>query len=284
LVLICAVLICTPNYITLYFSGDFVPNHWLFATYSVLNFYVLALLAAPLWLRLIANSPVLRSVWLGAAHWVVGILLSHIWSANGDLGMADFIRQNLFAGPFAYLQLEGTALLSLPIGLGLKRAGRTGRYVEFSLRLFPFAIALTVGGAALGYYAGELDLRALVSGALKSPPRVWYWMFFSGPALAMLLGLVALEVRSKPARNPFTPLGLFGQGALPIYTAHAFILPALAGVDTLVAIEGITRIVIPFVLFGSFCVLVMEYYRLKNARRFRRGRIFIASRRSAAGS
>ena len=117
LVLICAVLICTPNYITLYFSGDFVPNHWLFATYSVLNFYVLALLAAPLWLRLIANSPVLRSVWLGAAHWVVGILLSHIWSANGDLGMADFIRQNLFAGPFAYLQAEGTALLALPVGL-----------------------------------------------------------------------------------------------------------------------------------------------------------------------
>jgi hypothetical protein len=247
LVTLCALLICIPNYINVYFKPELGFTDLLFSTYSILNFYVLAMALGPLWLTLIHKNPSRNAVLLGAAHWILGFLLLRIWPATDSLGLIEYIRQNLISGPYAYFQLEGSALMVVPVGLGLRRAVLMGQHWDFIYALFPVAVGLTIVGAALGYCAGELDLSIIVSGMLKSPPRIWYWMFSSGPALASLLGLVVLEKTSEDARRALYPLSLFGQGALPIYTASAFLLPALRISDRVVVLEGLARILLPLV-------------------------------------
>ncbi len=79
----------------------------------------------------------------------------------------------------------------------------------------------------MGQSIHEFNIHAINTGELKAPPRLWYWMFFAGPTLLLLAGLVVLELRVAAASTLLYPLALFGMGALPIYTAHIFVLPAL---------------------------------------------------------
>ncbi|KAB2935966.1 MAG: hypothetical protein F9K25_01970 [Candidatus Contendobacter sp.] len=46
------------------------------------------------------------------------------------------------------------------------------------------------------------------------------------------------------------PVALFGRAWLPIYTAHTFVLPALNWLDRLFVVEGVSRIILPLLLFA----------------------------------
>ncbi|NEX15344.1 MAG: hypothetical protein C1943_01580 [Halochromatium sp.] len=75
LLFIYAIIICIPNYINLVIQGDTNPSHWLYGTYSILNYYAIALFTLPLWLRFLTKSLVRNSLILGASFWILGYLL-----------------------------------------------------------------------------------------------------------------------------------------------------------------------------------------------------------------
>ena len=60
------------------------------------------------------------------------------------------------------------------------------------------------------------------------------------------------------------PVALFGQASLPIYTAHTFVLPGLGWLDRLFIVEGVSRIILPFLIFAVYCAIVMDYYHRKT--------------------
>ena len=138
----------------------------------------------------------------------------------------------------------------IPVGVYLKKALIDGTNWRFIMALIPLGVALTAGGWALGQWQHEFDVHDIVTGILKAPPRIWYFMFFAGPTLILLAGLVALELRLPVLSRLLYPLALFGMGTLPIYTAHSFVLPALKLLDRVTITEGTSRIILPFALFA----------------------------------
>ena len=286
LLLLCAIAICIPTYINLWLAGDFQFNHWLFGTYSILSYYALALLSAPLWLRLLGQTPLRNAILLGVAHWLLAWTWLQFWPLDPALtfqvyphvslylpqtpdllGVKEYLRLNLLSGPYAYLQLSGSAILAIPVGIALRRAVQADQQPQFVQRMLPLALALAFAGAMLGLWSGEFSLHNIVQGDIKAPPRVWYWLFFAGPALLLLGGFILLDLKLNEYGSRLTyPLALFGQASLPIYTAHSFVLPALNWLDQLVVVEGIGRILLPFALFAAYCALVMDYYHRKSIR------------------
>ncbi|MGB5064416.1 MAG: heparan-alpha-glucosaminide N-acetyltransferase domain-containing protein [Candidatus Competibacter sp.] len=267
LLVLCALAICVPDYINLWLAGDFSSSHWLFKTYSILNYYALALLSVSLWLRVLGRTPLRNALLLGTGHWALALLWLPFWPLDPALGVQEYLRLNLLSGPYGYLQLSGSAIMAIPVGIQLRKAVRMGQEWTFLRRLAPVALSLSVVGFALGLASGELSLHAIVSGVVKTPPRVWYWLFFAGPAFLLLAGFIMLGLKLGAREKRLTyPLALFGQASLPIYTAHTFVLPALNWLDRLVVIEGMVRIALPFMVFAVYCAIVMDYYHRKTLR------------------
>lgn len=265
LLVLCALIICVPDYVNLWLAGDFNGSHWLFKTYSILNYYALALLSVPLWLRALESAPLRNALLLGVAHWTLAWLWLIAWPLDPTLGFQEYLRLNLLSGPYAYLQLSGSAILAIPVGVALREAVRAGQELRFVRRLLPVALALFVAGAALGQWSGELSLHTIVAGTAKAPPRVWYWLFFAGPALLLLSGFILLGFKLGGREKKLTyPVALFGQASLPIYTAHTFVLPGLGWLDRLFIVEGVSRIILPFLIFAVYCAIVMDYYHRKT--------------------
>lgn len=267
LLVLCALAICVPDYINLWLAGDFNSSHWLFKTYSILNYYTLALLSVPLWLRALGRTPLRNALLLGVAHWALALLWLPFWPLDTALGLQEYLRLNLLSGPYGYLQLSGSAIMAIPVGIQLRKAVRMGQEWTFLRRLMPVTLSLTLAGLTLGLASGELSLHSIVAGVVKAPPRVWYWLFFAGPAFLLLAGFIMLGLQLGAREKRLTyPLALFGQASLPIYTAHTFVLPALNWLDRLVVVEGVARIVLPFIAFAVYCAIVMDYYHRKTLR------------------
>jgi Heparan-alpha-glucosaminide N-acetyltransferase, catalytic len=264
LVLLFAVIISIPGYLALWSQGSGDPLRWLLATYSVLSFYVLALVSAPVWLMMLGRNPLRNALLLGISYWLLSAALLATWSGGDALTVREFVRFVLISGPFAYIQLAGCALMAVPVGLYLRRALDDGTLPRYLVMLLSVGVGLTAVGYFIGRWTDEFDFHAIVLGTVKAPPRTWYWMFFGGPALLALLGLVALETSVRRARQWLYPLSLFGQGALPIYTAHAYVLPLLALLDQVIVLKGAARFVVPLAAFGLFCGMVMFYYDCKR--------------------
>lgn len=268
LLVLCALAICVPDYINLWLAGDFSSSHWLFKTYSILNYYALALLSVSLWLRVLGRTPLRNALLLGTGHWALALLWLPFWPLDPALGVQEYLRLNLLSGPYGYLQLSGSAIMAIPVGIQLRKAVRMGQEWHFcdGWRRSRCHSAWSVLLWALAS-GGILSLHAIVSGVVKTPPRVWYWLFFAGPAFLLLAGFIMLGLKLGAREKRLTyPLALFGQASLPIYTAHTFVLPALNWLDRLVVIEGMVRIALPFMVFAVYCAIVMDYYHRKTLR------------------
>lgn len=267
LVFICAILIGIPGFAKECSSGRFEFIPCLLEFYSPLNFYVLGFLSAPFWLGALGQQPLRNALLLAIANWVAGVILLAIWPLGSALDASEYLRMTFVSGPFAYFQLAGYALAVMPIGIYIRKSLRDGTYARLMLVLIVLGFSLTIGGWALGQSIHEFNIHAINTGELKAPPRLWYWMFFAGPTLLLLAGLVFLELRVAAASTLLYPVALFGMGALPIYTAHIFVLPALDFMSTKIVIEGLARIFIPFAAFGGYCLFVMYYHHYKLRRR-----------------
>jgi hypothetical protein len=263
LVLLCVIVIRAPAVIESWLDGPVAFAELLFQLYSVLVFYVLGFLSAPYWLRALGQQPLRNGIVLGVGHWVVAAIILSFWQQDSTLSVAEYIRLLLVSGPYAYFQLTGSVLMAIPVGVYLQKSLSDGTSGRFMLGLILIGLGLTAAGWALGVWVHEFDVRAIVDGVFKAPPRVWYWMFFAGPVLLVLAGLVAIELHVATLSKLLYPLALFGMGALPIYTVHTFVIPMLKLLDMTTEIEGLGRIALPFAVFGVYCLIVMQHYHGK---------------------
>ncbi|HTK77985.1 MAG TPA: acyltransferase family protein [Gemmataceae bacterium] len=262
-ILVCAVAVTVPVWIRLAVGDVADVWQWVFGLYSVLLFYALALALLPLWLRWLSRHTEVRAVISGAALWALGTAAFYLWP-RGHLSAPEFVRMILLSGDFAYLQMMGTAILAIPIGLHMRKAYDRGTGQQFLGRLFLWGLFLSLAGMGWGLAVGEYDVERIVSGELKVPSRPWYYLHFGALALVAISGLELLTRGVRLLWRPGYVLALFGQTALLIFTAHMFVLPGLELTDQIVPLHGLARIAAAFLPFAAFCAIVM-YMRHRRA-------------------
>jgi hypothetical protein len=263
-VFVCAVAITVPVWIRFVVNG--VTDTWqcVFGLYSVLLFYGLALALLPLWLGWLSRHTEVRALVSGVTLWALGTIAFYLWP-RGSLSAPEFVRMVLLSGDFAYMQMMGTALLVMPIGLHMRRAFDRGTGHVFLGQLFLWGLFLSLVGMGWGMAAGEYEIDRIVSGELKVPSRPWYYLHFGALALVAISGLELLTRGVKWLWRPGYALALFGQTALVIFTAHMFVLPALELADQFVPLHGATRIAVAFLPFAAFCAVVIYVRHRRTA-------------------
>ena len=278
LMMVCAVLIAIPYWAGLASEG--VSDRWAWAAgfYSVLLFYVLALLLLPMWLRWLGppegqvgepshSSLTFKCLVAGVTLWVAGTA-AHRLVPQGAPGAVEYLRTVLASGSYAYFQLMGTALLAVPVGVWLRNRWEAGLDQRALFGMLLGSLALATIGGVWGLAAGEYVLGPFLAGELRTPPRAWYFLHVGGVGL----GLIPLYELCTRALGPLRPLAygfaLFGQVGLIIYTGHVFVLPGLALADRIVPLHGAARVVVAFLPFVLFCAIVMYVrHRRQTARR-----------------
>jgi hypothetical protein len=262
----CAAAVALPAWARLAAADGADPWAWAFGAYSVLLFYALALAALPRWLAWLSGPPArpdVRCAVAGVALWAVGTDGQAVWP-QGPPSLPEFVRMLLVSGSFPYCQMMGTALLAVPVGLRLRERWEAGADGPFLGRVLAGGVGLAALGGLWGWAVGEYDPARILSGELRVPPRAWYFLHIGGVGLALIPALELLTRAVRPARPAAYLLALFGQGALVIYTGHAFVLPALAVADEFVPLRGAGRVAAALVPFALFCGLVM-YDRHRRA-------------------
>jgi hypothetical protein len=271
---LCATAIALPLWGRLAGEGAADPWVWLFGLYSVLLFYALALALLPTWLRwlcpagqisnLSRRALTIKCVLAGAGLWAVGTAGEALVPPGPPSG-PEFLRMLLVSGSFAYSQLMGTALVAIPVGVGLRAAWDAGVDRRFLGTLLLAGLGLAALGGLWGWAAGVYDPARLLSGELRTPPRAWYFLHIGGMGLALIPILELLTRVAWTPRPAAYLVALFGQSGLTVYTGHAFVLPGLALADRLVPLHGAARVAAALVPFAAFCVLVM-YARHRRGR------------------
>jgi len=273
---LCAVIIALPPWGRLVVTGETDPGAWLSGLYSVLLFYVLALAVLPAWLRWLSAALVgrvgspshkplaLKCLVAGAALWVLGTAGHRLWP-QGPPGGPEFVRTLLVSGSFGYLQLMGTALLAVPVGVWLRDRWEAGTDRPALGRILAAGLATAAIGGLWGWAAGEYDPAGFLSGDLRTPPRAWYFLHVGGVGLALVPALELLTRSTTAVRPAAYGLALFGQAGLVIYTGHVFVLPGLALTDRVLPLHGAARVAAALGPFAAFCALVM-YLRHRRTR------------------
>jgi hypothetical protein len=263
--LLCAVAVALPFWARLAADGVADPWVWLFGLYSVLLFYVLALAVLPAWLRLL-NPPrtdatgegrlTAKCIVAGVGLWALGTA-GHRLVPQGPPSGREFARMILVSGSFAYLQMIGTALLTIPVGWRLRQTWEAGTDRPLLWRVLLTGVGLAALGGLWGWAAGEFDPVRLLAGDLRTPPRAWYFLHIGGFGLALIPALELATRALRPLRPVAYLLALFGQVGLVVFTGHAFVLPGLALADQLVSLHGAARAAAALLPFAVFCGVVM---------------------------
>ena len=99
---LCVLVVSGPGYMALATNGvDDGLATWLWQTYGVLNFYVLAMLSGPLWFWMLRRDTAMRAVLLSALHWMAYALLIEKWPQRDDAPFIEFARLNFASGGYA---------------------------------------------------------------------------------------------------------------------------------------------------------------------------------------
>ena len=256
LIFFCSILITLPQWIRLSVREHSTIWEWFFALYSVLLFYAIALALLPFWLRWLTKQSLARSLAGGVLLWVMGTLGYRLWP-GGEQSLPEFFRMVLLSGDYGYLQMMGTTLLAIPIGLRLRRLHDVGKEGPYLWQLLIGGCLLAAFGAAWGWFLGEYDLARIIAGEMKIPPRPWYFLHFGSLAVVLLAGLEFLSRGVRVLSWPMYILALCGQVSLVLYTGHLFVLPFLEVVGHFTSLKGLTRVLVAFVPFLIFCVVVV---------------------------
>lgn len=257
LVFLCALLVATPEYAALAQRGEVTPLSFALASYGILMFYAIAVAATPLLLRLATRRPVAGPVGAGIALWALGSALAFgFWPAAAELNWIEIARLYLVSGSYALLPMLGTAAIALPLGVLLRRAVETGRTGGAVGMIGGVGAALLTAGLVGAAATGRLDAAALASGALKAPPRAWYFALFAGASMVMIAAFYALP-RMQWMTVLRLPLRLLGQAALPVYVGHVFLRPGAEALRAIGAGPAPLDVLAPLAVFAAFVAFVL---------------------------
>lgn len=270
-----AILINLPGYFEIWQTGNVTIATLVTKTFSVLNFYVLAVLSLPVWLKIAGTRhPISNSLVLGVAYWILAYVFLKAFPYNpingigytANDGAMAYVGVNLIWGPYAYLQAGGTALIALAIGIALRASNANGSHRQFTLRLAFLSVLFAISGIILGIYVNELELHAIASASVKSPPRLWYWMLFSGLGVLVFCGLMIVNARRPKFSSFLYPLTLFGQGALPLFVCAALLANSHDFLES-IGVRGDFAIELVAASYLVVFLMVMYYQHHRNLRR-----------------
>jgi len=262
LLLISSLLVAAPGYAAAWRSGDLDLGGFILASYGILTFYLLAVCSLLVFLPVLAKRPSAWLVVVGTGMWAAGVALAMVpWIDGERIGHLGLARLYFVSGAYAYLPLMGSALLVIPIGAALRRGMRGGGIGRTVQRLAVGACAAACLALAAGYLQGELQMVEITSGRLKAPPRPWYFALFGSTALLMFAVFYAASSVQWVSRA-LTPVRLVGQCALPIYVAHAFVLPLSSWLESRGA--GVLHLIFPVALFLAVVVFFVMRRHLQN--------------------
>ena len=267
LLTLCILIASGPGYLALASNGvDDGLSTWLWQTYGVLNFYVLAMLSGPLWFWMLRRDTAMRAVLLSAIHWMAYALLIEKWPQHDDAPFLEFARLNLASGGYAYLPLAAVSLLAIPVGIWSRQRCDVGDVAKIVSTCTWAGSLLAAGGYGLGLMT-DMSAHAIAEGSVKGPARLWYWALFSG-ATVLLFAVLAKAHLARPRLQERTRyVALFGQSALGVFTLHAWVLPIVGWSDRWVVTTGAARAALALIVFMSFCGAAMLWYERKNRRR-----------------
>lgn len=243
ILLACCAVVAMPNWTRLVAEGEAAPAKYLIHSYSILEFYALAvtsLAVAGGWLRA-------RPLWTCMAVGVLFLLLERIcasWllASTLDFALLEWLRMIFVSGQYGYLGLMGWALTMIPLGVHLSRGWRSGRRARSLWLLTSAGLLATAAGAVLGLdwgrelprpaglTAGGIARTLVVELGERGRPQLWFFMMFGGAAVA-ITGLLGLANRIAPSVSvALHPLSLLGKNTLAIYVASGLVMPGIHAV------------------------------------------------------
>lgn len=216
------------------YLGDQAPTE-LF--YSVLVFYLLAILSVVPLLKLIDIRPgaVMNALILSILSYAIYLALDATWGADQQRGVLELLRL-LIVAKYSYFALFGPVLMGTAVGLWIR------------LNLADADMPQSLGKAGLATIAAGLVLT-MASGEWED----WFTSAVSTmPAEIAYLGVVMLIIAAAAGRlarvsrvkGLFLYLELVGMLAFPIYIGHKVVMPVKDALETVIPAPAATAITV----------------------------------------
>jgi acyl-CoA synthetase (AMP-forming)/AMP-acid ligase II/acyl carrier protein len=220
ILLLTILLVGLPAYIRIFITGDFSATAFAKATYSIMNYYLFAMLTIPFLLYWLFKfkRPLEMLVILAAVSMGVAIYLQNFseWAFWQD-GWMLLVKLNLVAY-YGYFNLLAFSLVGAAIGIfliGFKYENRQ-LYTLFAIAI----IAILIGVVLDGHHYAFKGFRYFF-------PQLF---FHSGIALLIVVGMLMIsQVKAHKGRFLLTirnVLSTVGILTLPIYILHLYVIPS----------------------------------------------------------
>jgi acyl-CoA synthetase (AMP-forming)/AMP-acid ligase II len=213
-------LVGLPAYIKIFITGDFSSTAFAKATYSIMDYYLLAMLTVPFLMYFILKFnkwTIEMTVILAAVSMSVAIYLRNFaeWSLWQD-GWMLLVKLNLL-GYYGYFNLLAFSLLGVAIGIFLKGFKNESRqlYTLFAIGLIAVMIGVLLGGHNYSFKGFRLFFPEL--------------FFHTGIALLIIVGMLMIsQVKGHKGRfllairNVLSTVGIL---TLPVFILHGYVIP-----------------------------------------------------------
>jgi acyl-CoA synthetase (AMP-forming)/AMP-acid ligase II len=224
--------------------------------FSVLCFYLLMVMTAPEWLRLIGRAPypIMAALVAAATSYLLSALFQRLWLDADTHGFVNLGRL-LLVTRYSYPEVLGHAMVGLAIGLWI---GQNDRRPDLARTAAWGGAAIFLGGLVLSLRGDAIHWFDDVA----SIPQV---LTYAGGAL--LLFSIAFSRARLPdhapwARRTMRILIVIGLLALPAYVGHAGVTP-VTGVLAQLGLKPMFAIGVPVLAFvGGMLFAMQRVYRL----------------------
>lgn len=224
--------------------------------FGVLCFYLLMVLTAPTWLRLIVRTPypVVTALLVMAGSYLLSAMFRHLWLDADTSGFVNLGRLMLVTR-YSYPEMLGHAMLGLSVGL----------WIGYNDRRPDLARAAAWGGAAILASGLILSLRGDVIHWFDNVATVPQVLTYAGGALLVFSLAFARARREKHAhwaREAMRILIVIGLLALPAYVGHEGVAPVSSVLENL-GLRPMFAIGGPVLVFAAgFLFAIRRVYHL----------------------
>ncbi|RKZ86164.1 MAG: hypothetical protein DRR19_15320 [Candidatus Parabeggiatoa sp. nov. 1] len=236
-------LVGLPAYIRIFITGDFSSTAFAKATYSIMDYYFLAMLTVPFLLYFLLKFnkwTIEMTVILAVVSMSVAIYLQNFaeWSLWQD-GWMLLVKLNLLAY-YGYFNLLAFSLLGVAIGIFLKGFKNESRqiYTLFAIGLIGVLIGVLLGGHHYSFKGFRLFFPQL--------------FFHTGISLLIIVGMLMIsQVKGHKGhfllaiRNVLSTVGIL---TLPAFILHGYVIP-LEHLFMYFSVPKLIALAIPLAIF-----------------------------------
>ena len=190
--------------------------------YSVLLYYLLAVLSIPLWYALIRKFKYMELAALvgSAIMFSLSFLIKVILPNSAHLDGISRLGGLMLEANFSYFKMSAAVFLGIALGLYVRRLMNEGRNLT---SLLPYGLILIITGISYSYLAGQTELWFTA----KVLP-VWMIITYFGVIMVLLSAALIYRysnVKSSMIKFVFNVLAVLGLLSLPMYIGHGVVIP-----------------------------------------------------------